>query len=538
MSAPLNASASQAGALFSNSRFEVPQYQREYSWQRDEVDEFWSDLKNSINYDEYFLGLIILTDEDGIKKVVDGQQRIITLTLLTNALYYSAISLGRTALADRIQADFIRYIDYATDAQAPRLTLSDDHDNATLQHILDTGQIPEISDDDDEVSKSIIDSYRYLSEHLSEDLRRDAFRRLGEWTDFLTNRLYFAVFVHPDPASAYQVFEVINTRGRELTTADLLKNYILSQAVPAQRNEQYDRWQALSRQFAPDGSNNTFVQYIRHAVTAGSGHILPKDLYSFLSGRRPGTGRRPPAPLDLVTLLEGQAPLYLQMVDPTLPGPAEGRALQTFAAFNSLAVIAVRPILLALYGTAGATEGMDFLLRLVVRRIVVGNLGTGNVERRLGEAARAVSDTGDWTVLTNDLSDLNPSEDEFREQLRKRSFNKNTLAFMRRSIVQNDTAPEPLGVLHFIWPKTSIEWPGFSKEDSYWLSTIGNTFLADSARRPREATEDWEGFKSGLLPHAVDGEWSMQLEAISAWDANTIEEMGRDLSAAAAAIWY
>lgn len=121
-------------------------------------------------------------------------------------------------------------------------------------------------------------------------------------------------------------------------------------------------------------------------------------------------------------LLRKHLPLYLQMVDPSLPGPGDPEALKVFAALNSLGVIAVRPILLALAAAPKTLQGMRYLLRLVVRRIVVGNLGTGNVERRFGEAAKAVHDTGDWTVLRRDLADLNPSRDEFVEQLRKRSL--------------------------------------------------------------------------------------------------------------------
>lgn len=65
MDTPLNASASSAGAVFSNSIFEVPQFQREYSWTaKEEVTEFWTDLSGSISSEVYFLGLLILTNEN------------------------------------------------------------------------------------------------------------------------------------------------------------------------------------------------------------------------------------------------------------------------------------------------------------------------------------------------------------------------------------------------------------------------------------------------------------------------------------------
>jgi uncharacterized protein with ParB-like and HNH nuclease domain len=60
----------------------VPPFQREYSWARDEVAAFWDDLRASLDPESYFLGLVVLTDSPGRKAVIDGQQRLITLTLL------------------------------------------------------------------------------------------------------------------------------------------------------------------------------------------------------------------------------------------------------------------------------------------------------------------------------------------------------------------------------------------------------------------------------------------------------------------------
>ncbi len=56
MDKPFNASATSAGALFSGNTFEVPPYQREYTWGRDEVREFWDDLSSGLNEGTYFLG--------------------------------------------------------------------------------------------------------------------------------------------------------------------------------------------------------------------------------------------------------------------------------------------------------------------------------------------------------------------------------------------------------------------------------------------------------------------------------------------------
>jgi hypothetical protein len=534
---PLNASASSAGALFSNSAFDVPQFQREYSWGEDEVTDFWNDLSSNLESDAYFIGLIILTEEKDRKHVVDGQQRLITLTLLATAIYFEAKRRGRGALADRIQADFLRSIDYESDNTDPRVRLSDPADDQTLQSILDTGDVADLEDDGESVSARMVASYKYLARKLSADLAADPFKRLGRWTDFLTNRLYFAVFVHPEPSLAYQVYEVINTRGKELTTADLLKNYILSQTAPAAREARYWTWQEISKQFSAEGSNN-FVQYIRHAVTVSAGHVLPKDLFIYLAQRVINPAKPAPTPDQLMELLERRLPLYSQMIDPSLAGPAEGMALGVFSALNSLGVIAVRPLLLAISDTQDADAGMRYVLELVVRRIVVGNLGTGNVERRLGEAAKKIHDTGDWRSVVDDLKDLNPDRDEFVAQVKRRSFNKGVLAFLRRSVIQNTITPDQSGYLHFIWTKQAEDWDSMTLEDGgYWYATIGNTFLSSLDRRPRD-TNTWESFKENLLPTAIAGEWQGRLGAVDEWDAAAVENLGDELAEAAGHVWY
>lgn len=534
---PLNASASTAGGLISGSVFEVPPYQREYSWREDEVRDFFQDIQRSLEDDSYFLGLIILTDEDGRKKIVDGQQRVVTLTLLAAALYYEAAKRGRSALADRLKADFLTSINYETDGNDPRIILTDFSDNETLQSIIRTGEAPSLIEDEESVSAEISRSYKFLTRELRQDLKDDPFKRLGKWTEFITNKLYFAVFVHPDPSSAYQVFEVINTRGRDLTTADLLKNYVISQSPSANRAAIYDRWKRISDNFSNDGANS-YVQYIRHVVTVSSGYVLPKDLFAFLASRSAHSSRSAPSPLELIDNLEQRLPIYLQMVDPSLSGPASEQALGVFQALNRLNVLTVRPLMLSIVEADDADEGLRRLLGLVVRRIVVGNLGTGNIERRLSEAARKVYEAKNWHSALSELDDLDPEREYFVEQIGKRSFNKSVMSFLRNSVIQRDIIPSTYYNLHYIIPKSIKDGHSISDgELSYWGNTVGNTFLSTEEKRAG-GSETWSGFKANMFPSAAPEELITQLDSFEEWTVEAIQEMAGTLSATAAEIWY
>ena len=541
MTSPLSASAKNAGELISNSRFKIPSFQREYSWKESEVENLWTDLIESDKEPNYFLGLVILTDIDRAreeKNVIDGQQRLVTLTLLAKALYNKAGELGQDALASQIEMVFLREVtNYATQDKELRISFMDENDNATFDAILAGDSASVDSLPKQMTSTTMIKSFKYLSTKLDEYLKDNAVDKLGNLTDFLKNRVYFAVFVHPDDASAYRVFEVVNTRGRELTTADLLKNYVLSEAPDQKKRESYyAEWQRISKNFSSGSANNTFVQYIRHVVTVECGNIPGKDLYDVLSGNKKND-RYQPSSSRLLGLLSSRLDLYRQIVDPSLSGPAEGRALEIFNAFKSLNVFQVRPILLALSDLDGGVRGMEFLLRLVVRVMVTQTIGTGKVEAALGDAARRLAEDRDPSKLAAYLASLDPTRNQFVSQLADRSLPKRTLTFVRQSMLQKSTTPEKLGTLHWIMPDYP-GWGGLSESESNLVSTFGNSILATAASRPKRASDDWDAFKDSLLKLAVDDEVTETLTHCDSWDAAAIRRMGQMAAERSADVWY
>ena len=541
MTAPLFASAKNAGELISNSRFKIPSFQREYSWQESHVENLWTDLTESDKEPNYFLGLVILTDIDKAgkeKNVIDGQQRLVTLTLLAKALCNKAGELGQDALASQIEMTFLReVINYATQDKELRISFMDDNDSATFEAILSGDSASVDGLPKDMTSTTMMKSFTYLSTRLDKYLKDNAVDKLGNLTDFLKNRVYFAVFVHPDDASAYRVFEVVNTRGHELTTADLLKNYVLSEAPDQKKRESYyAEWQRISKNFSSGSANNTFVQYIRHVVTVECGNIPGKDLYDVLSGNKKND-RYQPSSSRLLGLLSSRLDLYRQIADPSLSGPAEGRALEIFNAFKSLNVFQVRPILLALSDLDGGIPGMEFLLRLVVRVMVTQTLATGKVEAALGDAARRLADERDPGKLAAYLASLDPKRDLFVSQLADRSLPKRTLTFVRQSTLQNSTTPEKLGTLHWIMPDHP-GWGGLSQSESNLVTTFGNSILATANSRPKRASDDWDAFKDSLLKLAVDDEFTDTLTQCDSWDAAAIRRMGQIAAERAADVWY
>lgn len=537
MEKPLTATSNTMSSLISGNHFAIPIYQRNYSWGDDEVTDFFSDLSDSVDQDYYFLGLFILTG-DQPKEVVDGQQRLLTVTLLAAALYHDAVKFGRDALAERIKSTFLTYINYDTDEERPRISLSDSADNRTLQEILgkpaiDIALPAKGKYEEDSISRNLVKAYKKLSTLLDQDLKDDPFKRLGIWANFLTDHLYIAQFTHPDSASAFRVFEIVNNRGKDLTTADLLKSYVLSKTEPSQMQETYDQWQKIATSFRDP---STFVQFIRHVVTARRGYVLPRDLFDALTGRLKKFEGITPS--QLMTFMRHDLPYYLQMEDPSTAGPANDYQASIYTILNRLNVISIRPILLALTNTKNPDEGASSLLRLVVRRISVGSLGTGNVERRFSEAAKRIFSERRWEAAFEDLSDLVPSKEQFYEQVLSRTLGKNTLQVLEASAIQGKINPDLTdSFIQYVITKDG-NWGTTNPSDvNYWSTTIGNAVLTNILRRPGDS-DNWNGFKREVLGKVVSKHDRGYFANLENWSIEKLEQRGETLAQAVTSIWY
>lgn len=270
MPTTFNASDYKLREVFSDKFvFKIPPYQRPYSWTRDEAAELVDDLKAALensdddieNLDPYFLGSIVLvkSDEKPDAEVVDGQQRLTTLTMLIVTLR-GAIENGKGAsLRERLydEAD-----EFAGKQARFRLSLRP-RDGAFFKQYIQTAL------DDVDLSKidpaTLEDSQKFLRANmlfLWEKVRAmddGARRRLAA---FLLQRCSMVVVTASNPESAYRLFRVLNDRGLDLSDADVLKAEILGK-VPAELETAYvQKWEGLEAELGRDEFEALFG-YIR-----------------------------------------------------------------------------------------------------------------------------------------------------------------------------------------------------------------------------------------------------------------------------------
>ena len=530
MPTQVEASTVQAGQLFSTSRFRVPEFQREYSWEpNEEAREFWNDLQEAISSPPYFLGLLIFTEEDSVKTVVDGQQRLITLSLLANAIRKAALRRGRRLVADSMRDVFLFSLDYHTEERSPRIQLTSREDRQAFEALLAEGV-----DEKTAPSSRLTDVQRLLDRLVERELSGQDVSKLGKWALFLTNGITFAMFEHPDRNAAYKVYEIVNTRGKDLTPAELIKSYVVGSFATSEENENvYDRWSRLERPFSETGSSAQFTQFIRHVVTLTHGYVIPRDLYQVITDvykGREGVTR-------LFEELEEMLDLYLQLVDPSSAvSEQDDNLFKSFAILDALSLSTVRPIFLAVSRANNRNEGLFQLSKIVVSRIVAGAFGTGSIERRFAEAARQVARARQWEGVIQDLQDLAPDRATFYRKVQERQP-KGVLHVLRNSYLQKTTLPTLEGHLHFVRPRNAEFWQDFDDQEFRDIgSTIGNVVLSSQERRPR-GTNTWEGARERLLSTLIETE-PEYLKETNSWAARDVGRFNEEAGARLAEVWY
>ena len=219
----------------------VPPFQRDYSWSRDQWEDLWNDLADlraDPEKEAHFLGALVVQPANGREiRIIDGQQRLATLSLLALAAVARLEALAR---ADAEPADnaerarllrrrFIGEADPASLLEIGRLRLNE-ADDGFYQDFLVQLKRPYNLSGATESNRLLFQCFEYFTDRL-DGRAFGGGREIAEFLcDTVAPRLVFVVVSVRDDASAWTVFETLNARGTALTSADLLRNHMFSQA--------------------------------------------------------------------------------------------------------------------------------------------------------------------------------------------------------------------------------------------------------------------------------------------------------------------
>ena len=254
------------GKIFSNDFvFKVPLYQRPYSWQREQAEELLDDLlafigDSSLPIDElnpYFLGSVVVIKEDHKPQadIVDGQQRLTTLTILLSAI---------RSLSSGVEASAITVYIYEKGnpiEETPdrfRLTLRERDEQFFREHVQREAQIEGLRTLDaaglNDSQRSIKDNAVLLLDRLA-DIPSDRRKRLVQ---FIARQCLLVVVSTPDFESAYRIFTILNSRGLDLSQSDILKSEIIGRIGTAEQEKYTKRWEDAEESLGREAFSDLF----------------------------------------------------------------------------------------------------------------------------------------------------------------------------------------------------------------------------------------------------------------------------------------
>lgn len=541
--------------LEGNQQFVVPIFQRNYSWTEEQCLQLWTDVLRAVNAPPkggHFLGSIVYTAAD-VKPafnrwlVIDGQQRLTTLTLLLAALRDHIADSGWSGeggpTASEIDDRFLQNAHRHGD-QKPKLVLRR-NDDLTLKRIIERrpGEI-------DDSASEVDDGYLVFRELLKGKDPGEVFRGLA-------NLLIVDVLLEPPQDNPQLVFESLNSTGVDLTQSDLIRNFILMGLPEEEQNRIYrDYWREIERAFegsegAIDNCARDWVALRREAAKQSRADRIYADFREEFGGWSAVDTDKEAMLADLLEFSRGYAAFVLRRVP---EGPLRDAIGDLRRHVDVPAMLVAR--LFRLHLESGTLTRSEFVesVRLIesyiVRRQVCG-LQTRGYWSTFANIAYALDDCAPARSLRILLARRQssyrfPSDDEF-----KRALTEDNLYGTRvcrplleslENFGQNEKSDTNSYQIEHVMPQSLTDrWKkmlgaGWKEDHETWLHRLGNLTL--TGYNPRYSNLGFEQKKSierGFVDSAV--RLNRFIREQDSWTAEQMNERGRMLAQHALRIW-
>ena len=553
--------ATEAGLLSflkKSPQFVIPIYQRTYSWTEKECRQLWDDIVRTGSNEAisvHFIGSIVYI-EAGLSQVshqapllvIDGQQRLTTATLLLAAL---ANELGDSEPVDGFSARKLRnyYLlnPEETGERHYKLLLSQT-DKATLTTIVSVNEQPE------DHSIRVMQNYA-----LFEDLIAGCKGDLTAICNGLAKLVVVDIALNRDQDNPQLIFESMNSTGRELSQADLIRNFILMGLEPQIQTRLYEQfWRPMELAFGQEAYGTHFDAFMRHYLTVKTGEI-PRlnEVYEAFKNHARSPISAEAGIEALVKDIRDFARYFCAMALGDEPDSDLRLALHDL---RELKVDVAFPFLLELYHdyATGTLIKADFeeAIRLVeayVFRRAICSIPTNSMNKTFATFTRELKkdrylESIKAHFLTLPSYRRFPKDDEFVRDMQTRDlYNFRSRSYWLRRFENHgrkERVPVDEYTIEHIMPQNenlSDAWtdalgPEWERVHQTWLHTLGNLTLtgynSEYSDRPFVEKRDMiGGFRESPL------KVNFGLGQLEGWNENAIKGRAADLAATAPKVW-
>jgi uncharacterized protein with ParB-like and HNH nuclease domain len=406
----------------------VPEFQRDFSWEAKHVTDFWDDIldfdKRNPSLDNscgYFLGTVVMVAHGKHNLVLDGQQRFATTTILLAVIRDRLRSLDITA-ADYIQRQWIAF-DNPLDPSQQRIYKLElnVYDREFFRRVVQDEQGDHAARATRQSHKLILDAKRRLGEFIDEMLSREKGEaaqkdRLLRLSKALTQHFGVVAITSHDEDQAASIFETLNERGIGLSTADLLRSWIMSSTAKlSSRDEIVKLWDAIGE---VHGSKRVET-VIRTSWKSTHGDVKARALYREI---KDNLQAHKITPFEYTRNLARDA-AYLKKLS---RGETDLESVNQAA--RDLADVKASSAYAALLAAKNVLKPNDCgklaqgLIALALRHNVICGLEPGKYESTVYECAKAISESRSLEPGLQVLRALSPSNEDVSRSLKRLKF--------------------------------------------------------------------------------------------------------------------
>lgn len=539
--------------------YKVPQFQRDYSWSQDNWEDLWSDIsmvKNTGN--PHYMGSVVLQNY-GSKQflIIDGQQRFTTLSILTLAFIAKIQKLaddGADTDANKERVDILmrQYIgqkDPASLRYSSKIFLNENNDGFYQQRLLTFKppiNISKLSDSE----KLMWEAYNFFQKNIEKDFKSFSGEDLANILNkSIGDLLMFIQITVEDELNAYTVFETLNSRGVDLTSTDLLKNFLFSLVAKSQTdlNHVKGQWKKIIDAIGL----KEFPIFLRYYLQATRQMVTKESLFKVIKQYIKSNSDV----FDLLDHLESYAYTYVALNAPDDDLWVIDKDIRNY--INALKIFRVtqwKPLAMVAYEKLSIQEFKKLISSIVTvsyRYNVIAKLQTNEMEKTYSKAAINLfkADHPNHSSSLNDIRSLYLNDDEFKNYFQIKQFNTNnsndkkqlryTLYKLEGQAGGNlyDFESDS-GTIEHILPESFPEiWQDAFTEDEYErnIFLLGNLTLLEPSKNNKEAAND--DFEHKKEAYSTSKYYLTKQINQGSWTPNTIKQRQAQLAKYATAVW-
>jgi uncharacterized protein with ParB-like and HNH nuclease domain len=485
--------------------FTIPVYQRPYSWQEDQCQQLLDDLQRIASEDivqKHFIGSVVYVNQGlsiGSRNnhyvVVDGQQRITTLSLLLLALAHQYATYGMPGERERILRYFIINEYAAPDAEDLVKLKPLNMDKAAYRAIVAYVKDGEAIGPDIE-AHLMVKNFRYFVKQCSHE-QIPALYQGFETLEFVSIQL------EPGKDDPQKIFESLNSTGLGLSQSDLIRNYLLMNLEVEKQTEYYKRyWEPIENMLSVEHIPSFFRDYIRmryEEMLKINSVYREYKLRSNLKGLNKQLDH--PKLIEEFNRLKGYASAY-QWITQAGKMPDE-KIRQQLKHFEKLSIEPLKPFFLELLydwaqkivSSIDVTETLEAILSYVVRRFVVELPSSYYTMTFIGLYKRLdksnLSQDLKLVLLSKKGADRFPTDEELKSHLLTKNIYEGRREFKRLIFEQMENVDTKakvdimhLSIEHVMPKKLTKDWesalgPDFNRIHNTYLHTLSNLTLTE-----------------------------------------------------------